>query len=131
MIQIQIEKLESVNDAASDSSYAASKPTIVYDDFAKMDLRVGCIISAEPVPKSKRLLKLQVDIGYETRQILSGVAEHFSPENMLGRSVVVVANLAPRKMMGLESQGMLLMAEDREGKLNLATSESEPGSIVC
>ena len=131
MIESQIEKLESVEDAEPDTSYADPKSTIVYDDFTKMDLRVGRIISAEQVPKSKRLLKLQVDIGYEVRQILSGVAEHFSTEDMVGRSVVIVANLASRKMMGLESQGMLLMAEDREGKLKLVTSESESGSVVC
>ena len=130
MIQAQIEKLDSI-DLTPDPTYAAPKPTISYDDFVKMDLRVGRIISAESVPKSKKLLKLQVDLGYETRQILAGVAEHFSVEELTDRSVVVVANLAPRKMMGLESQGMLLMAEDRCGKLSLVSSEGEIGSVVC
>lgn len=129
-IQSQIKKLESI-DAASDAPYAGAKTTIMYDDFSKLDLRTGRILSAEPVPKSQKLLKLQVDFGYETRQILAGVAEHFQPEQMVGKSAVVVANLAPRKMMGLESQGMLLMAEDRGGALTLVTSESEPGSVVC
>ncbi len=129
-IQTQIEKLESTEPAAV-PPYAKAKSTIIYDDFVKMDLRAGRILSAEPIPKSKKLLKLQVDLGDETRQILAGVAEHFVPEEMVGRSVVVVANLAPRRMMGLESQGMLLMAEDREGALTLVASESEPGSVVC
>ena len=129
-IQTQIEKLES-NDPESGPPYVEAKPTISYDDFAKLDLRTGRILSAEPVPKSKKLLKLQVDLGYETRQILAGVAEYFQPEEMIGQSVVVVANLAPRKMMGLESQGMLLMGEDREGCLSLISSGSEEGSIIC
>lgn len=129
-IQKQIEKLESV-DASSDLSYVEAKPTISYDDFAKLDLRTGRIIHVEPVRKSKKLLKLQVDLGYETRQILAGVAGHFEPDALVGCSVVVVANLTPRKMMGFESQGMLLMAEDREGVLHLISSESDPGSIVC
>ncbi len=129
-IQTQIEKLEST-DPVSGPPYAEAKPTISYDDFAKMDLRTGRILSAEPVPKSKKLLKLQVDLGYETRQILAGVAEHFQPEEMVGQSVVVVANLAPRKMMGLESQGMLLMGEDREGCLSLISSGSEEGAVIC
>lgn len=119
------------SDPVSGPPYAEAKPTISYDDFAKLDLRTGRILSAEPVPKSKKLLKLQVDLGYETRQILAGVAEHFQPEEMIGQSVVVVANLAPRKMMGLESQGMLLMGEDREGRLSLISSGSEAGAIIC
>ena len=129
-IQKQIEKLESAN-ASQGPPYAEAKPTISYDDFAKLDFRMGLILSAERVLKSDKLLRLQVDLGYEQRQILAGVAEHFEPEELVGRSVVAVANLAPRKMMGLESQGMLLMAEDREGHLALISSESEPGAIVC
>ena len=129
-IEGQIEKLESAN-ASQGPPYAEAKPTISYDDFAKLDFRMGLILSAERVKKSEKLLRLQVDLGYEQRQILAGVAEHFEPEELVGRSVVAVANLAPRKMMGLESQGMLLMAEDREGHLALISSESEPGAIVC
>ncbi len=129
MIQKQIEKLESTA-PVSGPPYAEAKSTINYEEFAKLDLRTGRILSAEPVPKSKKLLKLQVDLGYETRQILAGVAEHVQPEEMIGQSVVVVANLAYRKMMGLESQGMILMAEDREGGLSLISSKSEEGSVV-
>jgi len=111
-------------------AYAPVGDTIVYDDFAKLDLRVGQILVAEKVPKSDRLLRCEVDMGFEQRQILAGVAEHFTPEELIGKKVVVVANLAPRKMMGLESQGMILMAENREGVLAPIGTESEPGSTV-
>jgi methionyl-tRNA synthetase len=97
---------------------AALKAEIVYDDFAKLDLRVGTIVAAEKVPKADKLLKLQVDLGFETRTIVSGIAEHFKPEDITGKQVVVVANLAPRKMRGIESNGMILMAEDKAGKLH-------------
>ncbi len=130
MTQEQIEKLQAT-DSSPEPPYADAKPVISYDDFAKMDFRTGRITHAEAVPKSQKLLNLRVDLGYETRQILAGVAEYFSAEELIGRSVVVVANMAPRKMMGLESQGMLLMAEDRHGKLSLVSSESESGAIVC
>lgn len=110
--------------------YAALKDTIVYDDFAKLDLRIGVVKHAEKVKKSKKLIRCEVDLGFEQRQILAGVAEHLSPEDLIGKRVVVVANLAPRKMIGLESQGMLLMAEDREGKLVPVSADSEAGATV-
>lgn len=97
---------------------AAVKEQIQYDDFAKLDLRVGTIVVAEKVPKADKLLKLQVDLGFETRTIVSGIAEHFKPEEITGKQVVVVANLAPRKMRGIESNGMILMAADKAGKLH-------------
>ncbi len=99
---------------------------ITYDDFAKMDIRVGTITEAERVPKSDKLLKLKVDDGLGGRQILSGIAKHFAPEDVIGKQVTFLANLAPRKMMGHESQGMILMAEDRDGKLALIA----PGDAV-
>lgn len=95
----------------------ALKDEIVFDDFMKMDLRVGEIKTAEKVEKSNKLLKFTVDMGLETRTILSGVAKHFTPEEMIGKKVTVMANLAPRKIMGVESQGMLLFAENSDGKL--------------
>ena len=97
---------------------AAAKPEIVFDDFAKIDLKVGTIVAAEKVEKADKLLKLSVDLGFETRTIVSGIALHFTPEEIVGKQVVVVANLAPRKMRGIESNGMILMAEDKEGKLH-------------
>jgi methionyl-tRNA synthetase len=103
------------------------KPEIVYDDFAKLDLRTGIIISAEKVEKADKLLKLEVDLGFEKRTIVSGIAMHFSPEETVGKQVVVVANLAPRKMRGITSNGMILMAEDTNGKLHFVNSGAEVG----
>lgn len=100
------------------------KPEIQYDDFAKMDFRVGTILQAEKVEKADKLLKLQIDLGFEQRTIVSGIAQHFSPEEIIGKQVVVVANLAPRKMRGIESNGMILMAEDKAGKLHFVRPES-------
>jgi len=93
------------------------KPEIVFDDFAKIDLRVGTIVTAEKVEKADKLLKLTIDLGFETRTIVSGIALHFKTEEIVGKQVTVVANLAPRKMRGIESNGMILMAEDKSGKL--------------
>lgn len=108
------------------------KPEIVFDDFAKIDLKVGTIVSAEKVEKADKLLKLQVDLGFETRTIVSGIAMHFKPEDIVGKQVTVVTNLAPRKMRGIESNGMILMAEDANGKLHFINPEENinPGSGV-
>ena len=95
------------------------RDTITFDDFAKLDIRIGTIIEAEKMPKSDKLLKFLIDDGFEKRVILSGIAKHYSPEEMLGKQVSFVANLAPRKMMGVDSNGMILMAEDRDGSLAL------------
>ena len=94
-----------------------AKPAIQFDDFAKIDLRTGTITAAEKVEKADKLLKLQVDLGTETRTIVSGIALHWEPAAIIGKKVVVVANLAPRKMRGIESNGMILMTEDAAGKL--------------
>jgi methionyl-tRNA synthetase len=102
-----------------------AKPAIVYDDFAKLDLRVGTILSAEKVEKADKLLKLEVDLGTERRTIVSGIAQHFNAADIIGKQVVVVANLAPRKMRGIESNGMILMAEDKEGKLHFVNPEDK------
>jgi methionyl-tRNA synthetase len=83
---------------------------VTIDDFAKVDLRVAQILVAERVPKADKLLRLEVDLGYEKRQILAGIAQYYEPEKLVGRKIVIVANLAPRKMRGLESNGMLLAA---------------------
>ena len=96
---------------------------IVFDDFAKIDLRVGTIVTAEKVPKADKLLKLSVDLGFETRTIVSGIALHFAPEDIVGKQVTVVVNLAPRKMRGIESNGMILMGEDIAGKLHFINPE--------
>ncbi len=101
-----------------------AKPEIQFDDFAKIDLKVGTILSAEKVEKADKLLKLSVDLGFETRTIVSGIALHFNAEDIIGKQVVVVANLAPRKMRGIESQGMILMAEDKSGKLHFVNPDT-------
>ena len=101
------------------------KPTVQFDDFSKLDLRIGTILEAERVPKSDKLLKFLVDDGFEKRTILSGIAKHFTPEEMIGRQVTFIANLAPRKIMGNESNGMILMAEDKDGSLSLLQPHKE------
>jgi methionyl-tRNA synthetase len=130
VIDQQIEKLKMTEaqnapsaetEAPLPTAYRPVAENIQFDDFAKLDLRTGTILTAEKVEKSKKLLKLSVDLGFETRTILSGIAEHFSPEQVVGQQVVIVANLAPRVMMGTESQGMILMAEDSEGKLGFVS----------
>jgi len=109
-----------------------AKPEIIYDDFAKLDLRVGKIVSAEKVEKADKLLKLEVDLGFEKRTVVSGIAMHYKPEDIIGKQVVVVVNLAPRKMRGIESRGMILMAESSDGKLHFVNPEEtvNPGAGV-
>ena len=99
---------------------SASPQVIAIDDFAKVDLRVAQILVAERVPKADKLLRLEVDLGYEKRQILAGIAQHYEPEKLIGRKIIIVANLAPRKMRGLESNGMLLAASLEGGAPVLA-----------
>lgn len=109
-----------------------AKPEITFDDFSKMDMRIGKVIAAEKVEKSKKLLKLSVDTGIDTRTVLSGIAEHYSPEEMVGKQVTILVNLAPRKIMGVESKGMILMAEDKDGTLKLISTSDpvSPGSSI-
>jgi methionyl-tRNA synthetase len=108
----------------ADIQHTPLAPEIQFDDFAKLDLRTGTILTAEKMEKSKKLLKLSVDLGFETRTILSGIAEHFSPEEVVGQQVVIVANLAPRVMMGIQSQGMILMADAPNGKLSFVSPQT-------
>ncbi|MBI3111431.1 MAG: methionine--tRNA ligase [Ignavibacteriales bacterium] len=108
------------------------KPTITLDDFKKIDFRVAKVLAAEKVSKSEKLIKLQIEIGSEKRQILAGIAQYYKPEDLVGKSIVVVANLQPVKLMGQESQGMLLAANDPAGKVTIVSvSEEVPsGSVV-
>ena len=99
------------------------KPEISFEDFAKIELKVGTILSAEKVAKADKLLKLEVDLGFEIRTIVSGIALHFDPATIVGKQVTVVTNLAPRKMRGIESNGMILMAEDADGKLKFVNPD--------
>jgi methionyl-tRNA synthetase len=116
----------------SESAVKPLKPEIVIDDFAKLDIRVGKVLAAEKMEKSDKLLKLTIDTGVDQRTVLSGIAKHYTPEEMVGKQVTLIANLAPRKMMGIESQGMVLMAEDANGKLRLLQPNEpvNPGSVI-
>jgi methionyl-tRNA synthetase len=102
-----------------------AKETITFDDFNKIDLRVATVLEAEKVPKADKLLKLLVDTGVDKRTVVSGIAEHFAPEELIGKQVTILLNLAPRKIRGIESQGMLLFAENKEGKLILVGPENQ------
>ena len=107
-----------------ENSQSATKATIQYDDFAKLDLRIATILSAEKVEKADKLLKLELDLGFEKRQVVSGIAQHFNTQEIIGKQVVLVANLAPRKMKGVESNGMILMAEGEGGRLVFVNPDS-------
>ncbi|PCI07293.1 MAG: methionine--tRNA ligase subunit beta, partial [Flavobacteriaceae bacterium] len=104
---------------------APQKETITFDDFTKLDIRIGTIIEAEKVAKTKKLLKLKVDVGLDTRTIVSGIAESFKPEDIIGQRVSVLVNLAPRVLRGVESQGMILMTDTTDGKLAFIEPEKE------
>jgi len=118
---VQLKKLQDTsmenNASTTTTEESSSKQEITYDDFAKLDLRIAEIKAAEKVEKADKLLKLTLDVGGEERTVVSGIALHFQPENIVGKQVLFLANLAPRKMRGIESQGMILMAEDADGKL--------------
>ncbi|MHA8102348.1 methionine--tRNA ligase [Aquirufa nivalisilvae] len=126
VIQKQVDKLQQTKQQMLLQSKQPNpiKETIDFESFAKMDIRIGQIIAAEKMEKSKKLLKLTVDDGLRQRTILSGIAEHFQVEEVIGRKVTFLANLAPRKMMGMESEGMILMAEGQDGKLSFIQPES-------
>ncbi len=128
-VEGQVQKLmdtKKANEAANEvPKVAPAKDEVVFDDFMKMDLRVGEIKTAEKVEKSNKLLKFTVDTGLDVRTIVSGVAKHFTAEEMVGRKVVVMSNLAPRKIMGIESQGMLLFAENADGSLKAVSPDKD------
>lgn len=135
-ITYQIEKLKKgmtkPEEQKPEENKTEAKPQINFDDFAKLELKAGTVLACEKVPKADKLLKLEVDLGSEKRTIVSGIALHYSAEEMVGKQVIVVTNLAPRKMKGIESQGMILTAEDADGKLRLLQPELpvSPGSNV-
>lgn len=133
-IQAQVDKLlatKAANEAAN-KPVAPAKENINFDDFMKMDVRVGTIIEAEKVAKTKKLLKLTVDTGIDQRTIVSGIAEHYKPEEIIGKQVSILVNLEPKKLKGIESQGMILMAEDADGKLSFVSPDQavKPGSEI-
>tara|TARA_R110002049_G_scaffold144360_1_gene306593 strand:+ start:15 stop:1187 length:1173 start_codon:yes stop_codon:yes gene_type:complete len=118
-IQAQLDKLEATKKENENMNKEINpqKDTITFDDFTKLDMRVGTIIEAEKMPKAKKLLVLKVDTGLDVRTIVSGIAESFSPEDIIGKKVTVLVNLAPRALRGVDSEGMILMTENADGKL--------------
>lgn len=140
-IEAQMDKLRKTKEANAQNAVPTieetaethSKPVIQYDDFVKLDIRVGTIVAADKVKKADRLLKITLDIGTEKRTVVSGIAEHFAPEEIIGKQVTYLANLAPRTLKKIESSGMILMAEDADGKLKfVAPSEATvAGSVIA
>lgn len=134
-IEAQLKKLEDTKKANEAASYVAEpiKNEVSFDDFEKLDIRVGHILHCEKVKKSKKLLMFTIDDGTGTeRTILSGIAAYYEPEQLIGKDVLFVANFPPRKMMGIESQGMILSAVNFDGSLSVTTTlgEVKPGSQV-
>jgi methionyl-tRNA synthetase len=122
---------EPIGEVAEVPTKEASSVTVSFEEFQKLDLRVGRIVTAEPVPKADKLLKLTVDIGQEQRTVVAGIAESYRPEALVGKSIVLVANLAPRTLRGIESQGMVLAAES-DGQIVLVSFDAavNPGAKV-
>lgn len=134
-IEKQVQKLLKTKEANQNNSTPAAnpaKPEISYEDFMKIDIRTGTILGAEKVPKTKKLLKLKIDTGIDKRTVVSGIAEYFNPEEIIGKQVSILVNLAPREIKGIESHGMILMAEDNAGKLFFISpsEKTENGSEV-
>ena len=125
LVQTEVDKLHSTNQLTS--KYPPMKELINFDDFSKLDMRMGKILEAEKVENADKLLKLKVLTGIDERTIVSGIAAHYTPEEIIGKTVLVLLNLAPRKIRGIESQGMILMAEDAEGTLSFLASEKDFG----
>ena len=134
-IQKQLDKLEATKsaNAAEAAEAEPQKETATFEDFTKMDLRVGTIIEAHKMPKTRKLMVLKVDTGLDQRTVVSGIAEHFKAEEIIGKKVTVLVNLAPRKLRGVESQGMILMTENPQGKLVFVNPDEEgvkPGTTI-
>jgi methionyl-tRNA synthetase len=129
-IDFQVEKLQKTKIAnqAMIANLEPQKPSISYDDFSKMDIRVGTILEAEKVAKTKKLLKLTIDTGIDKRTVVSGIAEYYEPENIIGQQVCILVNLEPRELKGIMSQGMILMAEDTDGKLRFVSPLEKTGN---
>ncbi|MFK5972306.1 MAG: methionine--tRNA ligase subunit beta, partial [Flavobacteriaceae bacterium] len=126
-IQVQLHKLEATKKANEirNKTLMPQKDTITFDDFSKLDIRVGTIVEAEKMAKAKKLLVLKVDTGLDTRTIVSGIAESFTPEEIVGKKVTVLINLAPRALRGVESEGMILMTETEDGKLAFVNPDTD------
>jgi len=131
IIEEQVQKLhDKAKEADPTPDVPELKDNIEFGDFMKLDLRAGKIISAKKIEKSNKLLEIKVDIGLEKRTIVSGISKYFAPDELAGQKVSVVANLAPKKLMGVESKGMILMAENPDGSLEFVETNAEPGSPI-
>ena len=130
-MEAQLEKLEATK--LANQVVQSQKENVKFEDFSAMDIRVGSIVSAEKVKKTKKLLKLEIDTGLDIRTVVSGIAEHYKPEDIIGHQVSILVNLAPRTIKGIESQGMVLMAEDKDGTLTFVTPSvtTSNGSIIA
>ena len=133
-IEAQIKRLSDIKEANKRNNWQAApvRENIEFDDFTKLDIRVGKVLECTKVPKADKLLQFRIDDGLGGRTIVSGIAQHYAPEDLVGKQVCFVANLAPRKLRGIESQGMILSAEDADGKLVVITPANDvaPGSEV-
>jgi methionyl-tRNA synthetase len=127
VIEAQLQKLmdtKKVNEIA-EAKASPAKESIEFDDFAKMDIRVGTILEAEKVAKTKKLLKLKVDTGIDKRTVVSGIAEFYKPEDLIGKQVSILINLESKKLRGIESQGMILCAENADGSLSIVSPDQK------
>jgi len=133
-IEAQVQKLLATKKANEEANYQANpiRETVEFDDFTKLDIRVGTVIECIKVPKANKLLQFKIQDGLENRTIVSGIASYYKPEELVGKQVCFIANLAPRKLRGIMSEGMILSAEDADGKLALIQPEKmvKPGSEV-
>jgi len=133
-VEFQVNKLLSTKKAneAKAAGLVLAKPVISYDNFSTMDIRIATILEAEKVPKTQKLVKLKMDTGIDIRTVVSGIAEHFEPQSIIGKQVTLLANLEPRMIKGIESKGMILLAEDNLGRLIFVTPDEaiQNGAIV-
>jgi methionyl-tRNA synthetase len=127
VIEAQVQKLLNTKKAneLAQAKAAPAKENIEYDDFSKMDIRVGTVIEAEKVAKTKKLLKLKIDTGIDQRTVVSGIAEYYAPEALIGKQVSILVNLAPKNLKGIESQGMILCAENADGSLSIVQPDQK------
>ena len=135
VVEAQIAKLTSISSTNTQGNVviAGSKAETSFDEFSKMDIRVGTILEAERVPKTDKLLKLLIDTGFDKRTVVSGIAGFFEPSMIIGKKVSILVNLAPRKIKGIESKGMILMAENSNGELDFVVPNKESindGSVI-
>ena len=135
VIEAQVQKLLDTKKANEEANYKANpiRANIAFEDFEKLDIRVGTVLECTKVPKADKLLCFKIADGLENRTIVSGIAKYYKPEDLVGKQVCFIANLPPRKLKGIESQGMILSAMDYDGSLSVATVERpvKPGSEVC